>query len=133
MIEFADWVKSYQNLSSVGVHSSHEVRGLCKKVLGGRALFAEVEISISPSSELKFIQKLSINDYEIADKEGWINAICLGVLDVMIVRPLIPISAFECSIKFIGYHNIDSSKQAFRMAGRNAAEQFLAQEKFVTL
>ncbi len=133
MIEFINWIKAYQHLPPVGIHSSYTIKGSYKKVLGGRALFAEVEIAISPSNNLKFTQSLSNNDYEVAKNEGWMNSICIGVLDVMIVRPLVPITTFECNVMSINYHDIDSSRQAFKMAGRRAAEQFLKQEKFVTL
>lgn len=133
MFDINDWIESYQHLPPVGVNNPASAKGVCKKVLGGRALYAEIEIYISKADHLKFTHGLANSEYELAKSENWIDGVCFGVLDVMIVRPLIPISIFECSINLIKYHNIDSSVQAFRLAGREAAEQFLKQEKFVTL
>ena len=133
MIDINDWTDTYQNLSEVGVNSTIETSGLCKKVLGARSLFAEVRITIKPSKELKFTSELESFDAKQAEAEDWLRGIYLGVLDVMLTRPLIPITIFECTINKICFHEIDSSFQAFRVAGRYAAEEFLKQEKFVSI
>lgn len=133
MTTIKSWAECYRKASKVGVNSSSKSIGTCKKVLGARALFAEVEIRISPSNELNFISKLSNSEHARAESEGWLDAVFLGVLDIMLVRPLVPISVFECSVDVIRYHEIDSSIQAFRLAGRQAAVKFLSQEKFVVI
>ena len=133
MTSIESWIERYKRASAVGVNSYLTTKGTCKKVLGARALFAEVEITISSSDELHFTSNLSGFEHSIAKDEGWLEAINAGVLDVMLVRPLVPISIFECSVNMIRYHEIDSSVEAFRLAGRYAAEEFLSQEKFVVL
>lgn len=133
MIGLDDWRTSYQELHQVGVHSSARVSGVCKKVLGGRALYAEVELYFAESTDLTFVSELADTEYQRAYDEGWLKEIYLGVLDVMLVRPMIPVTIFSCAIKKIRYHEIDTSARAFRLAGRYAAEKFLEQEKFVVV
>lgn len=131
MINLDDWLDSYQDLQLVGINSSVSVRGMCKKVLGGRVLYAEVELYFAESNELKFISALSGIENQQAYDKGWLKGVYLGVLDVMLVKPLVPITVFSCTVNAIRFHKIDSNMQAFRVAGRYAAEQFLEQEKFV--
>lgn len=131
MIALDDWLNSYQELHQVGVHSAARVSGVCKKVLGGRALYAEVELCFAESTELTFLSGLSDKEYQRAYDEGWLRGLYLGVLDVMLVKPIVPVTVFSCTVNAIRFHELDSSVQAFRVAGRYAAEKFLEQERFV--
>lgn len=69
-------------------------------------------------------------DQQIFKDEKWFEYVCLGVLDVMIVRPVNPITHFKCIIDKIEYHDVDSSSLAFRLAARDATEKFLDTVKF---
>jgi hypothetical protein len=60
--------------------------------------------------------------------DAWIEAICLGVLDYMLVLPEAPVSKFHCAIKQMNFHLIDSSRTAFRLAGRYAAKKALTSD-----
>lgn len=133
MLNTIDWCNAYQDLRPIGIHCACSVSGKCKKVFGGRSLYAEIDLDFDKSEELKFLSNLSNLEYHHAYDKGWIKGIFLGVLDVMLVRPIIPITIFSCTIKKIRFHEIDSSVQAFRIAGRYAAEKFLEQEKFVVI
>jgi hypothetical protein len=133
MVSISDWLSGFQNLQDVGILSQRSVEGVCRKGTGGRFLFAKVSIQFSPSDTLEFESSLSGEDKGQSESEGWLRAICLGVLDVMLVRPAIPITQFRCVINGIEFHPIDSSPQAFRLAARYATEEFLRSEQFVTL
>ena len=131
MINFNDWCNSYQNMQKVGIHTSARVSGVCKKVLGGQSLYAEIELYFSKSTELRFISELQDKEHKQAYDEGWLKGAFLGVLDVMLVKPIVPVGVFSCTVKAIRFHEIDSSLQAFRVAGRYATEEFLKQERFI--
>ena len=133
MVNIDDWYQAYKNLPDVRVHSERETEGICQKTLGARALFARIRIEIGPSDTLEFKSVLHAAEDARAIQEGWFKAICLGVLDVMLVRPAIPITIYRCTLKELHYHQIDSSVQAFRLAARYATEAFLEKETFVTL
>ena len=130
MVTINDWLKSFKNLPKVAVHQCGNVEGLCKRATGGRFLFAKVGLEFQPCSELIFDVSLNSTDERILKDEEWFKYVCLGVLDVMLVRPLKPINYFKCIINKIEYHDIDSSPLAFRLAARDAAEKFLDTVKF---
>ena len=131
MVTIQDWLESFRELPAVGISSSRTVGGLCKKGTGGRFLYAKVTLEFAPSEELLFEAHLSEEEAKESENEGWLYAICLGVIDVMLVHPETPITRFHCTIKAIESHPIDSSSQAFRLAARYATSEFLDQEKFV--
>ena len=47
--------------------------------------------------------------------------------------PVIPLTIFECTLKHIEIHEVDSIRPAFRLAGRYAAEAFLENEEAVVI
>ena len=133
MTGISDWLGSFNNLPPVGILGSRCVDGICKRVMGGRSLFAKVKLEFSPSEELVFNSLLPEELYSYCQEEGWLSTICLGVLDVMLVRPVTPRTHFRCVIHSIEYHPIDSSGQAFRLAARYATEEFISGEQFLVI
>ena len=130
MVTISDWLKKFDDLPTVTVHSTRRVEGVCKIVTGARSLFAKVEMEFSPSDRLVFEASLSEAIRNRCEEEKWMDYLCIGVLDVMLVGPPTPINCFRCNVDFIDFHDIDSTKQAFRLAGRDAAQNFLSQETF---
>jgi hypothetical protein len=133
MYHYSHWLKSFENLPPVGVQNTHHVEGLCKKAMGGRFLFAKVGMVFSPSNELIFDVSIPEALKQRCQQENWLDAINCGVLDIMLALSATPITLFKCVIDNIEFHEIDSSQQAFRLAARYAAEDFIRQEKFVIL
>ena len=133
MITIYDWLHTYEDVPPVGISSTMSVEGVCKKARGARFLFAVVRLRFSPLDKLQFENLLPHEDYMIADKEQWLTSIALGVLDVMLVHPSRPITNFLCVIESLQFHQVDSSKEAFRLAGRYAAQEFLKSEKFASM
>ena len=133
MITIHDWLCTYEDLPPVGISSNMSVEGVCKKARGARFLFAVVRLGFSPFDKLQFTSSLPHEDYMVANKEQWLHSIALGVLDVMLVHPAKPITHFLCVIESIKFHKVDSSKEAFRLAGRYAAQELLKSEKFASM
>jgi translation elongation factor EF-G len=125
MVTMSDWLSSYEALPSVGIRKTCQVEGTCKRVMGARSLFARVALEFSPAAGLEFETVLSDQEKRMCEAEGWLKAICLGVLDVTLVQPVTPINGFRCVIEKVEYHPVDSSRQAFRLAARQAAEELL--------
>jgi hypothetical protein len=127
----SDWQDSFKDLPAVAVREDHVVEGTCKKAAGARFLFAKVKLRFQPAEQLTFESGLVGAIADECEREGWFRAICLGVMDVMLVRPATPITAFRCIVEAVESHPVDSSTQAFRLASRYAAEELLRQEAFV--
>jgi hypothetical protein len=90
-------------------------------------------VEFSPLDKLNFTIDLSSETEQYCREKGYIDAICFGVLDVMLVGPLTPICHFDCVIKGIEYHERRSSRLAFRLAARNAVQLYLSKQRFNSL
>ena len=125
----------FLDLSKNGITSTREVEGLCKRAMGARFLFARVCLSFAPHDALVFEVDAPNSRETVAEceRERWLDALWFGVLDTMLVTPLTPITVFRCTLTSVETHPVDSSRDAFRLAGRAAARAFVEQEKFVLL
>jgi hypothetical protein len=95
-------------------------------------------VEISPSDVLIFDDHLPPPLKSKCHNEKWLRSIYYGILDVMIVKPMIPKpmipkTIFKCVVEHVEFHEIDSSRRAFRLAGRYAAEAYLAHEKYAPI
>lgn len=126
----SDWAHKYENAPKVSLHSSKYVEGFCEMISGERPHFAKIGLRFSPSEDLQF--KISIDEEtkKLCEKNGWIESICFGVLDVMLVGPMTPINNFSCEISYIEMDIRRSSRLAFRFAARTAVQNFLSKEPY---
>jgi hypothetical protein len=123
-----DWLSSYEKLPTVQIANSHMVEGVCKEVRGDRALYAKVILRFSPSSKLAFSHSIGGKKPSVPETVLWQRSVYLGVLDVMLAHAPTPINGFRCEIEEMDFHMMDSSNEAFRLAGRQAALEFLRSE-----
>ena len=130
MISVETWSKQFKSIKPVTIHQSGLARGACDILSGERFHFANVTLEFSPSDNLNFIADFESDVIELFQQKGYLNAICFGVLDVMLVGPLYPISNFNCVIKNVEYHDRKSSRLAFRLAARNGTQIFLSRQAF---
>lgn len=128
MVTIRDWASSIENAPLVGISTTKQVEGVCKVGRGGRFLFAAVEMTFAPHEALLLEASVPGEDGGTAKAEGWIDSALMGVLDVMLVGPPVPINKFRCTLDAIKHHPVDSSPEAFRLAGRKAAEAYLSCE-----
>jgi len=104
-----------------------KAHGRHKKQTGGRGQFGDCHIEIEP---------LDGDDFEFVDKikggvipSGFIPAVEKGVRDAMANGPVAgyPVKGVRVRLVDGSYHTVDSSEQAFRMAGSMAMREALAQ------
>lgn len=104
------------------------------KQTGGRGQFAHVIISMSPLSEgegRKFIAKVSPEQIP----HEFISAVEIGLMEAMGAGILAgyPVDDLEVTLVGGSYHEVDSSEQAFKIAGAMALKEGLAQASPVLL
>jgi elongation factor G len=101
-------------------------KGRHKKQSGGHGQFGDVVIEVAPlprGSGFRFQEKITGG----AIPKQWIPAVEQGVRDAMAKGPLgFPVVDIAVSLIDGGYHSVDSSEIAFRMAGRAAMQEALA-------
>lgn len=130
MITIDDWLSFFKRQPDVTIHSSGYVEGACDLLSGERFHYAKIGLNFSPSNQLLFEMSLPEEVENRCKNEPWIDFICYGVLDIMLLGPITPINAFNCTIKYIDFHEKRSSNLAFRLAARTATTNFLAQQTF---
>ena len=128
MITLKDWLSSYEQLPTVQIVNAHTVEGVCKDVQGDRAQYAKVTLRFSPASKMAFGHSIGGKKPSVAETVLWQRSVYLGVLDVMLAHAPTPITGFRCEIEEMDFHMVDSSNDAFRLAGRQAALEFLKSE-----
>jgi hypothetical protein len=117
----------------VSITTTRRVEGCFDIVTGPRRLIGKVRLKFSPSEELIFVGGVDKNIAAESDYEEWLSAICMEVLNVMLVYSATPVTRFRCVKREIDIHPVFSSWEAFRLATRQATENFLRDEPFVIL
>lgn len=102
-------------------------RGRHKKQSGGHGQYGDVVIEVAPlprGSGFVFSEKISGG---VVPKQ-WIPAVEAGVRDAMEKGPLgFPVVDVAVTLTDGSYHSVDSSELAFRLAGKLAMQEALAQ------
>lgn len=102
-----------------------KAHGRHKKQTGGRGQFGDCHITIEPLADAD-------GDFEFVDAikggvipQGFIPAVQKGVLDAMAHGPIAgyPLKGVRVTVFDGSYHSVDSSEQAFKMAGAIAMRQ----------
>lgn len=103
------------------------VRGRHKKQSGGHGQYGDCVIEIRPLEHgegFRFIDRITGG---VIPKQ-WIPAVEMGVRDAMEKGPLgFPVVDVEVTLTDGSFHSVDSSELAFRIAGRSAMADALAQ------
>ncbi|MEO8812242.1 MAG: elongation factor G [Caulobacteraceae bacterium] len=108
------------------IRSSVNQRGRHKKQTGGHGQFADVTVEIRPRARgegFAFVSKITGG----AVPRQWIPAVEQGLRDGLAKGPLgFQVVDVEALLLDGGFHAVDSSEMAFRIAGRLAMEEALA-------
>lgn len=127
-IDIKSWLKRFENCADVTVHKTEYVDGVCGIVTGEKIHYAKIGITFAPSDSLIFESSLQSDIENRCNDEQWIDSLCYGVLDVMLLGPITPITRFKCTIEKIEYHEKRSSKLAFKLAARSATMKYLSSQ-----
>lgn len=100
-----------------------KAHGRHKKQTGGRGQFGDCHIEIAPHADEDFAFVDAIKGGVIP--QGFIPAVQKGVLDAMAHGPVagFPVKGVQVRLVDGSYHSVDSSEQAFKMAGAQAMRQ----------
>ncbi|ERP98465.1 elongation factor G [Labrenzia sp. C1B10] len=115
------------------IRSSTKVRGRHKKQSGGHGQFGDVVIEISPLPRGEGVQFSDTITGGVVPKQ-YIPSVRDGVLDALGQGPLgFPVVDVSVCLTDGSYHSVDSSDQAFKMAGILAIREGLPECKPVLL
>lgn len=125
------WAESLVTKMPDQVRNKVSAKGVCKKHTGGLSMYAAVSITLEPAEKVDVDDQLPEEQRKRLRSEGWYEEIVYGVLDVLMTRPMTPISVFRLMIEHVEFNEMEARGPAFRLAARYAASECLNSLKFV--
>jgi translation elongation factor EF-G len=121
----AFWMQTVVSRKSLPLREATQIDGLCNAHLGPRWEFAKITLRAEPWESFDVQVKLGAKQPKF-EKEGYIDAAILGLLDTLLVSGQSPLKDVRVTLLDAEEHEVDSSPNAFRMAGRDAGLKLLA-------
>lgn len=121
------WTRTIVEEPELQLPRGATAHGECRLHTGGTLWFAGVTLSLAPAIELRVRDQLEVEVRARLHQWDWYNSIVLGVLDVLLTRPIAPIRRFELVILAVEIDDIETRGKAFRIAARAAAQSVLVE------
>jgi hypothetical protein len=87
--------------------------------------FARVSLSIFPADKFEFVDNIACRHELESLRVGWPDCVVFGVLDALMLAEEGPYYKLRLVLEDAAYHEADSTANAFRHAGRIAAEKII--------
>jgi translation elongation factor EF-G len=84
---------------------------------GPKSEFARVQLTVHPADAFDVVEKLGV---------GWPDPLIFGLLDALMNAEPNPLRNVRVILERAWYHDVDSSRNAFRNAGRDAGRKIIA-------
>lgn len=124
MIGLEEWIQDIRGRRQLTIRAPVSLVGRYDKHLGPSWAYAEIEMIAEPADTWEAKDSLPEGQRAEMEKDGWLREAILGVLDVLVTRPADPVLRLRVHITAARY-SFESSRRAFRLAGRRAAEALL--------
>jgi hypothetical protein len=119
------WAEGLLKQNSILLATPVTVVGEREKHFGRRSEFAKVKLTVYPAHAFEVADNVA----EKSDLEklgvGWPDCAIFGLLDVLILAEPGPLHKVRVVLEEVWYHDVDSSWQAFRHAGRDAGRKII--------
>ncbi len=88
--------------------------------------FARVQLTVQPANEFEVVD--SVEQKTELDNLGvqWPDPVILGLLDSLMESNLSPVNNIRVTLELVWYHEVDSTRNAFLNAGRDAGRKIIA-------
>jgi hypothetical protein len=117
------WAKELTEQKSLSLQRGFTVVGERDKHLGPRWEFARIQLSVQPAEKFEVVDTLTENDD--LRREGYLDWAIYGVLDVIMLAESSPVHGIRIIVESAEQHPVDSSRMAFRQAGRDAGRKII--------
>jgi translation elongation factor EF-G len=105
--------------------SQYQLPGIAKDISDPYSEFAKVAVSIEPAEELDVVDNVPYRKELEALGVAWPPAFVFGLLDVVMFAEFGPMHKIRITLADAAYHEVDSSENAFREAGRDAGYKII--------
>ncbi len=123
-VDLDEWLKELPGRRQLTIREPVSVVGTYDKHLGPSWAFAQIELTAEPAEAWDVRVALSDDERVEMLKDDWLREALLGVLDVLVSRPSDPLLRIRITVTAARF-SFESSRRAFRAAGRRAAEALL--------
>lgn len=123
MITLDGWHADIRLRGTVGIARAARLRGVCERHMGPAWYSAEVDAEVSPSTQWDCSAATFLSD----EPKAFAEEALLGCLDVLATQYPRAITAVSVRILAMTIHPVNSSRVAFRLAGRDLANRILEQ------
>jgi translation elongation factor EF-G len=87
--------------------------------------FAKVKLTVSPSEAFDVVDSVPEGPELEKLGVGWPDPVVLGLLDILMNAKQGPLRNVRVVLERVWYHEVDSSRDAFRSAGRDAGRKII--------
>lgn len=91
----------------------------------GKSEFARIQLTVHPASVFEVVDSVLEKDDLDRLGVGWPDPVIFGLLDVLMNLQPDPLRDIRVVLERVWYHEVDSSRDAFRNAGRDAARKVI--------
>ena len=119
------WFADRPRPNSVRLKQGISVTGRRVKQFGPRSEFGIVEITVDPAEEFSVVDNVPWRNALEALGVVWPQCVVFGVLDVLMSAEFGPLYKIRITLDDAAYHDVDSSENAFREAGRDAGRKII--------
>lgn len=123
------WFANQPRPDSMRLARGITVVGHREKPLGPRSEFARVEITVEPAEELSVVDNVPCRKELEALGVAWPQYFVFGILDILMFAEFGPLYKIRINLDDAAYHDVDSSANAFREAGRDAGRNIIETAK----
>jgi hypothetical protein len=124
----AQWFENLSTRASLALTNTVRATGVFDKHIAGWR-FAQIEIAVEPAEQLSVEVELPEEQRFAMERDGYLEEAVFGILDVLMTGETAPLRNVQIRIVGAKIHPVDSSRMAFRLAGRDAAKKVLAATK----
>jgi len=119
------WAEGLPNQHSRLLSAPITVLGKHMRQIGAKGEFAKVQLTVHPSNSFEVIDRVSERSELEKLGVGWPDCAIFGLLDVLMFAEFGPLFKVCVVLEEVWYHEVDSSWQAFRHAGRDAGRKIV--------
>lgn len=120
----AAWQQNVVSRPSLRLREAVELETLREANLGPRWEWAKIKVRAEPSEQLEIFIKLAVEQPHFLEY-GYIDAAIFGLLDTLLLAAQSPLTKVRLTLIELHDHEVDSSQNAFRMAGRELGRRLI--------
>ena len=92
---------------------------------GSKSEFAKVQLTVEPAKDFDVVDAVEQKNELETLGVGWPDSVIFGLLDTLMSVDLGPLRNIRVTLEHVWYHELDSTRNAFRNAGRDAGRKII--------